>query len=188
MKKFIDLAHKFLTENKLIVISIILLSIIGGVYSFFPKSSNQNLDVKNSPASINTLNQSGNNIIYYNSPEEQLVTPNNADLETRFNLELIDWILKNKNEFETTNSIIDNRFKKNFVEKLLSADIDEPTRETVFVVLYNIDLLNRWLDEMAGIQAINMDTYLNNKKEILNKITNPKIKTDFLNLQAKLSN
>ena len=67
-----DKLYNVFTKNKLVVIIIVLVGLISGIYTLWPNNQEGSLEVNNSPNSINTVNQVGDNKI---SVEGQILNP-----------------------------------------------------------------------------------------------------------------
>ena len=112
--------YRLVTENELAVVIIIIIGFVSALYSFLPKSNQDretttnNLNVNDSPGSINTINQIGDN--YTNTKQSYI-------LEKRFVSQSMN------NEFYITNFVITIAYP---VEKLKLSDYPDN------VVSYNL--------------------------------------------------
>ena len=119
MSKIIDWLHNLLTKNKLIVIIIIIIGIIGSLPSFKKEQPNVNQININNSSLINspTIQQSSNISIVYNTPKNFDI--NNGECNPLFYIEQIGLLKdKIKYDFYSVKYILPDD-QEAFIEKVL---------------------------------------------------------------------
>lgn len=131
VNKNIDAIHKFLTKNKLIVIIIIVLGIVGTIYSFWPKRDiidNNAIMIQNSTLTNSPIFQKSSNIsLTYNSPPD-------SDLYSPFYSQSIF--------YKNTNSLGGKNYNLYFLKFILPDDQEAFLDKVLFNTTYQVASCN----------------------------------------------
>lgn len=102
--------------------------------------------------------------------ENRIIYLQNAKKEINEDVRIIQWIRSNLKEFQTTDHTILTRFIYNSLNNVVTFYKDKNVREVALVTIYDLNLLNRLLDEVQNIQAPNQEKYFETKSDKLQKL------------------